>query len=86
MSTNVLDSDHARPRSTMIDAALRIGLIALLVTCWLVGLNPSVLEYIRASGFADRLGPERLFSNVRAAIEHYTGDFRDTVAPPVQNA
>lgn len=45
------------------------------VTCWLVGLNPSVLEYIRASGFANRLGPERLFSNVRAAIQHYTTRF-----------
>jgi high affinity sulfate transporter 1 len=48
------------------------------MTCWLVGLNPSVLEYIRASGFADRLGPARLFSNVRAAIEQYTGSIRDT--------
>jgi MFS superfamily sulfate permease-like transporter len=48
------------------------------MTCWLVGLNPSVLEYIRASGFADRLGPARLFSNVRAAMEHYTGSIRDT--------
>ncbi|SIT56782.1 conserved membrane hypothetical protein [Mesorhizobium prunaredense] len=45
------------------------------MTCWIVALNPSVLEYIRASGFADRLGPERLFSSVRGAIQHYTTSF-----------
>ncbi|CAN7302627.1 SulP family inorganic anion transporter [Mesorhizobium sp. LjNodule214] len=45
------------------------------MTCWMVALNPSVLEYIRASGFADRLGPERLFSSVRGAIQHYTTSF-----------
>jgi sulfate permease, SulP family len=46
------------------------------VTAWLAGLNPSALESVRASGFADRLGPERLFRNVRAAIEHYTTSFK----------
>ncbi len=45
------------------------------VTVWLAGLNPNVLEYIRASGFADHLGPERLFHNARAAIQHYTANF-----------
>ena len=38
------------------------------VTVWLAGLNPDVLEYVRASGFADHLGRERLFFNVRAAL------------------
>ena len=42
------------------------------VTAWLAGLNPTVLELVRASGFADRLGPERTFINIRAAIQHYT--------------
>ena len=42
------------------------------VTVWLAGLNPSVLEYVRASGFDNQLGPERLFHNTRAAIHHYT--------------
>jgi anti-anti-sigma factor len=40
-------------------------------TVWLAGLNPDVLEYVRASGLADELGPERLFFNVRTAISHY---------------
>lgn len=40
-------------------------------TLWLVGLNPSVLEVVRRSGFADRLGPERMLFNARVAIERY---------------
>ena len=40
-------------------------------TLWLVGLNPGVLEVVRRSGLADRLGPERLLYNSRAAIEHF---------------
>ena len=35
------------------------------------GLNPSVLEYVRASGFADRLGPERLFFNAELALQSH---------------
>jgi anti-anti-sigma regulatory factor len=38
---------------------------------WLVGLNPSVLEMVRHSGLADRLGRERMLFNARAAIERY---------------
>ncbi|MDD5266813.1 MAG: SulP family inorganic anion transporter [Methylococcales bacterium] len=38
---------------------------------WLVGLNPSVLEIVRHSGLADRLGRERMLFNARAAIERY---------------
>lgn len=41
------------------------------VTVWLAGLNPGVLDCIRASGFADRLGPERLFLETRDALRHY---------------
>ena len=40
-------------------------------TLWLVGLNPGVLEVVRHSGLADRLGHERLLFNARAAIERY---------------
>ncbi|WP_374088941.1 SulP family inorganic anion transporter [Methylomicrobium lacus] len=40
-------------------------------TLWLVGLNPSVLEVVRRSGLADRLGRERMMFNVRAAIKRY---------------
>jgi MFS superfamily sulfate permease-like transporter len=46
------------------------------MTCWLVGLNPSVLELVRASGFAGRLEPDRKFVNIRAAIQHYTTSFK----------
>jgi MFS superfamily sulfate permease-like transporter len=38
---------------------------------WLVGLNPGVLEIVRKSGLAERLGEERLLFNTRAAIERY---------------
>jgi sulfate permease, SulP family len=38
---------------------------------WLVGLNPGVLEVVRKSGLAERLGPERMLFNARAAIERY---------------
>jgi len=38
---------------------------------WLVGLNPGVLEVVRRSGLADRLGSERLLYNARAAIERF---------------
>ena len=41
------------------------------LTVWLAGLNPDVRNYIRSSGFADRLGEERLFANARAAIREY---------------
>jgi sulfate permease, SulP family len=53
---------------------------------WLVGLNPSVLEIVRHSGLADRLGHERMLFNARAAIERYqalesAGDIAPFVAP-----
>jgi anti-anti-sigma factor len=38
---------------------------------WLVGLNPGVLEVVRRSGLADRLGRERLLFNARTAIERF---------------
>jgi SulP family sulfate permease len=38
---------------------------------WLVGLNPGVLEVVRRSELHQRLGPERLLFNARAAIERY---------------
>jgi anti-anti-sigma factor len=41
------------------------------VEVWLVGLNPGVLEMVRHSGLADRLGRERMLFNARAAIERY---------------
>jgi MFS superfamily sulfate permease-like transporter len=41
------------------------------ITVWLAVLNPDVLRYITASGFADRLGKHRLFPNARAAIRRH---------------
>jgi high affinity sulfate transporter 1 len=41
------------------------------ITLWIAGLNPGALEVARRSELADRLGPERLLFNARAAIEKY---------------
>ena len=38
---------------------------------WLAGLNPGVVETVRQSGLAERLGRERMLFNARAAIERY---------------
>ncbi|MDP2179956.1 SulP family inorganic anion transporter [Methylicorpusculum sp.] len=40
-------------------------------TLWLTGLNPSVLDVVRRSGLADRLGRERMLFNASTAIERY---------------
>ena len=40
-------------------------------TVWLAGLNPGVLEVVRHAGLDQRLGPERMLFNARAAIERY---------------
>ena len=54
------------------------------VTVWLAGLNPDVLAYIRASGFADRLGKQRMFSNARAGIRQYVDTFL-AAAPQIRD-
>jgi SulP family sulfate permease len=41
------------------------------ITFWLAALNPGVLECIRSSVLADRLGQERLLFNARAVIRKY---------------
>lgn len=38
---------------------------------WLAGLNPTVLDYIRASGMADELGPDRLHYSAQTALAAY---------------
>lgn len=45
-------------------------------TLWLVALNPGVMAVVKNSGFAEQLGPNRLFYNARTAIRYY----RDTFA------
>jgi hypothetical protein len=44
-------------------------------TFWLTDLSPDVMESIKASGLADRLGRARLFFNARAVIRHYQENF-----------
>jgi high affinity sulfate transporter 1 len=44
-------------------------------TFWLTDLSPDVMESIKASGLAARLGRERLFFNARAVIRHYQENF-----------
>lgn len=41
------------------------------VSLWLAGLNPSVLEVVRHTTLAERLGRERMLFNTRTAIERY---------------
>ena len=46
------------------------------VSLWLAGLNHDVLAYVRASGFAERLGRDRMFPTVGAGIRHYQDNAR----------
>jgi high affinity sulfate transporter 1 len=41
------------------------------ITVWLAGLNPTVLEVVRRTDLAERLGRERMLFNARQAIERY---------------
>ena len=41
------------------------------ITLWLAGLNPGVLEVVRHTALAERLGRERMLFNTRAAIERF---------------
>jgi len=43
---------------------------------WLAGLNPGVLEGVRAAGLAEQMGGERMFRNQRAAIAHYQSRYQ----------
>jgi MFS superfamily sulfate permease-like transporter len=40
-------------------------------TVWMVGMNPGVLGIVRNAGLDERLGPERMLFDVRAAIKRY---------------
>ncbi len=52
------------------------------ITVWLAGLNPSVLELIRSSVLADRLGRNRLLFNARAVIKQYQESDVSNGEPP----
>ena len=47
---------------------------------WVAGLNPGVLEVVRRSGLAERLGRDRMLFNARAVIEKYQAVQRMSVA------
>jgi anti-anti-sigma factor len=53
---------------------------------WLVGLNPGVLEMVRHSGMAERLGRERMLFNARAAIERYEARQKQAETPAAVTA
>ena len=53
---------------------------------WLVGLNPGVLEVVRRSGLADRLGRERMLFNARAAIARYQSLYAADTLPPAADS
>jgi MFS superfamily sulfate permease-like transporter len=82
---NALVTEH-RPRVLLLDMSrvpdLEYSALQALIEgerraaekgaiLWLAGLNPPVLEVVRQSGLADRLGRERLLFNDRVAIERY---------------
>jgi high affinity sulfate transporter 1 len=52
------------------------------IALWLAGLNPGVLEIVRHSGLAERLGRERMLFNVPAAIERFLAMQGGTAPPP----
>jgi high affinity sulfate transporter 1 len=41
------------------------------VEVWLAGLNPDVLQHVRASGLAGEVGEARMFRDAREALGHY---------------
>ena len=46
-------------------------LLADGITLWLAGLNPQVLDFIRRSPLGERLGRERMFFNLDAAVREF---------------
>ena len=53
----------------LIDAEEKLRMDGIML--WLVGLNPEVLEVVRHSGLADRLGRERMLFTLAEAVERY---------------
>ena len=66
--SRVPDIEYSALQALMEGDARATGRGAIV---WLVGLNPGVLEVVRNSGLAERLGSERLLFNARAAIARY---------------
>lgn len=66
--SRVIDVEYTALQ-VLVDSERRFANEGLVV--WLAALNPRVLQTVRASGLADRLGSERLLFNARAAIVKY---------------
>jgi MFS superfamily sulfate permease-like transporter len=54
------------------------------VGLWLAALNSDVLAYVRASGFAERLGRDRMFTTAGAGIRHYQDKAQAPTTPRVE--
>jgi MFS superfamily sulfate permease-like transporter len=82
--------DAGRPRVVVLDcrAIMDIEYTALKmiteadeklqaegITLWLAGLNPQVLEMVRRSVLGERLGRERMFMNLDAAVRNFEGKY-----------
>jgi high affinity sulfate transporter 1 len=82
--------DAGRPRVVLLDcrAIMDIEYTALKmiteadeklqaegITLWLAGLNPQVLEMVRRSVLGERLGRERMFMNLDAAVRNFEGKY-----------
>jgi len=52
------------------------------IEVWVAGLNPGVLEVVRRAGFAERLGPDRLLVDARAAIRKHEATKAGASTPP----
>ncbi|WP_312407851.1 SulP family inorganic anion transporter [Rhizobium sp.] len=54
------------------------------VTLWLASLNPDVLDYVRASGFAEHLGESRMFKRVDDGVRHFQHSIEAAVSSTVK--
>ena len=50
------------------------------IEVWLAGLNPDVLQYVRASGLVDEVGEARMFRDAREALDRFLASDAPTVA------
>jgi MFS superfamily sulfate permease-like transporter len=66
--SRVIDIEYSA-LSTLMEGERRATAAGTVV--WLAALNPGVLEVVRSSGLAERLGRDRMLFNARAVIERY---------------
>jgi len=66
--SRVIDIEYSA-LSTLMEGEKRATAEGTVI--WLAALNPGVLEVVRSSGLAERLGRDRMLFNARAVIERY---------------